>query len=60
MRFKDIVNELEDIYDPTHSLFNDYIQMNHVDRYLLELIVKLDKRVQELEDYTGLHKIEVE
>ena len=56
MGFKDIANELEDIYNPEHSLFNDCIQMNHVDKYLLELIKELESRIRVLELLASYNK----
>ena len=60
MSIENDIEYLERLYHPEHDLFDDEIQMNHIDKRLLELIVKLAKRVRELEEYTSLHKIEVE
>ena len=51
-RFKVDVRYLGHIYDPNHDLFDDPVQMNHIDKRLLDLIVNLEKRVQELENTT--------
>ena len=58
--FENDVQYINSVYNPNHDLFDDPIQMNHIDKRLLELIVKLEARIRELEDYTDLHKIEVE
>ena len=40
---------LRNEYNHDHNLFDDTIQMNHIDKKLLEMIVELNDRVVKLE-----------
>lgn len=40
---------LERLYNPAHDLFDDEIQMNYVDRKLLDYIQELERRIDDLE-----------
>ena len=50
MSIKDDIERLENHYNADHDLFDGPIQMNYVDKRLLDLIVKLVERITELEN----------
>ena len=51
MSIENDIEYLERLYHPEHDLFDDEIQMNHVDKRLLELIIKLHDQIDSIETW---------
>jgi len=47
-KFDETKERLERSYDPERDLFDGPIQMNYIDNWLLDLIIKLDEQIQAL------------